>query len=119
MATCWQTAILALYEIGAPATVAQVEMHTGGVFSGSHAFDTARRHGVAKCSAPRETGATWTLTQKGVDWCENRLRTVEQRRMPGRHSKPQFVGMRFVPTWLAALPRGIRLTPPEPEPDPC
>ena len=35
----------------------------------------------------------------GVEWAEGRLRQVEVR--PG--------GRRFVATWLAALPRGVRV----------
>lgn len=39
----------------------------------------------------------WRLTTLGLDWCEGRV--IDRIYNPG--------GMRFVATWLRALPRGL------------
>jgi hypothetical protein len=113
MATCWQIVTRALHELGGSATAAQVELRIGGAFYAARGLESAAKHGLVKCSG-KGAAVPWVLTQKGIDWSEGRLTTAEQRRYPGRES-PQFIGMRFVPTWLSALPRGIRITQPEPE----
>lgn len=48
---------------------------------------------------------TWRLTGLGRDWCEGRVTLV--RTNPG--------GRRWVSTWLASLPRGIRLQAEQPQ----
>lgn len=55
---------------------------------------------VSRTAAPYPgVPVQWFVTDRGIDWCESRI-TIEWLRPGGR---------RWVSTWLASLPRGIRL----------
>lgn len=54
---------------------------------------------------------TYTLTQRGVDYCEGRITDVAGRMRDASDGRGP---LRFVATWLASLPRDIRITQPEP-----
>lgn len=101
----WRLLARALNDLGGEATSAQLELKIGGAFAVGGALVQLRQLGLAERVGNwrgRGVRCTWRLTQRGVDWCEGRLTTA------GRKG-----GMRFIATWLASLPRGLRITPPE------
>jgi hypothetical protein len=108
----WRTVTRALYELGGAATVEEIECRVGGICSGGDALAQAALHGLVK--GPGKSGGgnlrPWHLTQKGIDWCEGRLR---ERQGPKKTGIPGAGRMRWFPTWLSSLPRGIRITTPE------
>ena len=75
--------------------------------------------GMANCDGLHSVAAVWTLTQRGIDWCENRVaiiggvagsdkRIVQQLQSRGKKLPPHLVcghGTRFVATWIGVLPR--------------
>jgi hypothetical protein len=108
----WKLAARVLYRMGGTATVERIMDEEPDLDSGR--LCSLRLYGLATSNG-RIGGnqpATYTLTQLGIDWCEGRVREVPAPRTPGIHGRR----MRFVATWLASLPRGIRITQPEPAP---
>lgn len=59
----------------------------------------AKKYGLVHATGKCGLGNIWGLTTKGFDWCEGRINT--QANGPRK--------MQFVSTWLASLPRGLKL----------
>lgn len=115
--TVWRVITRTLHEAGGACTAQELEARGRFDFDVQSALDYASGHGLVRSEKGQggsRTAGRWLLTKKGQDWCENRLTTVELRRIPWREKPPQFVGLRFVPTWLASLPRDIRIEQREP-----
>jgi hypothetical protein len=100
----WQLAIRAIHDNG-PMSAANLDFLLSGR-SGSAALRDAYYRGMVKSPGRglREAGL-WSLTQRGLDFCEGRLQ-VAPAPWGGGPGRPR---MRFVATWLSALPRDIRL----------
>lgn len=102
--SAWRMAVRALHDLGGSATARDIWLKArlgGGVYSGlRQAAD------LGLVTGPGRPGAvgTYTLTQRGIDWAENRLALA-----PGVRTAGGRPPMRLVCTWLSALPRGIRL----------
>lgn len=92
----WKIAARELYAKGGAGTYADVADRSAlcALVSLGLATSDGRQGGVNR--------ATWTLTQRGIDWCEGRVSSEVVR--PG--------GRRWFATWLASLPRDIRIAPP-------
>lgn len=127
----WRIVTRALYELGAPATAAQVELQANGMAGVSGALQEAADKGLmhrpGSGHAPGNGAPLWALTDLGRQWAEGRVRDVrgalpeERARWNNRGGKrghcgqsprgPRGRGIWFAATWLAALPRGVRIEP--------
>lgn len=96
--SAWRHAVRAMYALGGARTTAEIADRTiddprSGLFQ-------ALKLGLVEHPKARPGAAVkWKLTQRGIDWCENRVTHTWDR--PG--------GRRWVATWLSSLPRGISL----------
>lgn len=99
----WRIAIRTLHQLGGTARTDRVAGLTRLVDAG-RALADARELGLVTGDGRRGPGvaATWTLTPLGRDFCEGRVAQAPASRLRQR-------GRIFVATWLASLPRGIRL----------
>lgn len=95
----WKLTLRALYVLG-PATSQQIDTYLFGQVNTFKSLYEAKKLGlVVSPGRGHGTYRPWRLSQRGIDWCEGRLAQVEQR--PG--------GRMFVATWLASLPRDVRI----------
>lgn len=106
--TAWRIITQAVHAAGGSATTerlqryVETDMRTTSIWLGI----AARRGMVYPTRVPGAgNGRLWCLTQLGRDWCEGRITEIETK--PG--------GRRWVSTWLASLPRGIRLQAEQPQ----
>lgn len=129
----WRIVTRALYELGSPATAAQVELQAHGMAGVSPALQEAADKGLmhrpGAGHSPGNVAPLWTLTDLGRRWAEGSVRDVrgalpeERARWNNRGGKkrgpaaglsprgPRGRGIWFAATWLAALPRGVRIEP--------
>jgi hypothetical protein len=96
-----------LYELGGTATTKQIDDGSGA--TATHGLAYAKFFGLVSGGGKqgRNKVATWSLTPLGEAWA---LNLVEDR-----HHKHAGVKTWFAPTWLSALPRGVRLNQNRPE----
>lgn len=109
--SAWKLATRALFLLGGVATAREVDEANGFTFCVHSALTAAARYGLVQ-SEGRRGGRElnrWSLTAKGLDWCEHRLRTLPVHRQPQGARSRGYIGLRFLPTWLSSLPRGVRL----------
>jgi hypothetical protein len=100
--SAWKLATRALYDLGGSSTAARISMKAGGDLDVHSALGVATELGLVvapgKGSNRWEPGS-WVLTERGIDYCEGRVVQLERR--PG--------GRYWASTWLASLPRDIRI----------
>jgi hypothetical protein len=107
-------AVRALYELGGTARTDEIADRTvdstdgagSGLFIAKRFGLVVSNGGQGAFGGGRGT-ATWTLTQRGVDLMENRLACRLHDKSAARGYREHLP--RFVPTWLSALPRDIRI----------
>ena len=102
----WRLIVRALHDIGGSGTNVQIRKRMGGVMaldsSGVSAeLSRAARLGVVSRAGRCKNEVRWQITPLGLDWAEGRITMIRSR--PG--------GRRWVATWLASLPRGLRIQP--------
>lgn len=105
--SAWRMAVRALHDLGGSATARDIWLKArlgGGVYSG---LTQATKLGLVTGPGRGAIATPYTLTQRGIDWAENRLTLA-----PGVSTAGGRPPMRMVCTWLSALPRGIRLGAP-------
>lgn len=101
----WRIALRALHSAGKPMSVQEIETAVGGSFEARGAMHRAQLLGLARSSL-RGRHASWSITDRGIAWCEGR---IVERQAP-RACDPSRRRYRFVATWLSSLPRDIRIT---------
>lgn len=127
--TCWRVCARRLYELGGTAT--RAEFKDGFSVRGDDmGLRSLRYLGLATHSG-RAYGV-WALTQAGIDFCEGRLqyiaksaaffgraptktppvRRLRKERADGG-ATPISKEKIFAPTWIAVLPRGVKLVDPD------
>lgn len=109
----WKIVVRSLYLVGGTSTASNLQMMMESDSPAVAGLSQARDYGLARCNGSRggpntRNPATWTLTRKGIDWAEGRVRDTHGSKITGI---PGAGLMRFLPTWLAALPRDVRITP--------
>jgi hypothetical protein len=105
--SAWRQAIRVLYaQPGHCGTLCDCELAgIEGAYSAS-GLKYLSRLDLAKPNTARGKQTKWTLTQRGIDYCEGRL-TLGTKSWRGGPGRP---GFRLVATWLSSLPRDIRIT---------
>jgi hypothetical protein len=97
----WRIAVKALHEIGGEADTAAVADFT--LSDPYNGLRIAKEFGLVEQTAGGRGGsrrlAKWRITAKGTALCEGRLGAYQLE-----HGR-----WRFAATWLASLPRGIRI----------
>ena len=106
--SAWRILVRRLYDQGGgPLRRCDIDPHGSELGEApKEQLDAARRDGLVEATRVKVTW-TWTLTQRGRDWCEGRVEVVEARREHQRGRRPKQLRA----TWLAALPKAgeIRL----------
>lgn len=99
----WAVTAKVLYQMGGKATRLDILL-AGGYANG---LKVASQLGLMNHGEWRGRGESgvWWLTQKGIDFCEGRLRMAPAPHRGGGGRPP----LRLVSTWLASLPRDIRI----------
>lgn len=119
----WRILARSLYAIGGSGTMAQ--FGDGGSAAEGAALYSMRQMGLVETNGVRGPACVYTLTPLGRDWCEGRVQEYRghlpcerelARRALRRGDKINATPtkrLRFVATWLAALPRPgeVRLCP--------
>lgn len=96
--SAWMVAARAMYALGGSAT--SDELADALIVATAKApLHELRCLGLVDNTGRRGSPGRWVLTPLGIDWCEGRVKQIEVK--PG--------GRRFVSTWLASLPRGLRI----------
>lgn len=105
--SAWKITLHHLYALGGTATTRQID--DGSLpFDPLHSLMQARNLGLVSSTGRHGIhGATHSLTQKGILWCEGKLRDV---RGDGTAKSRKSLG--FIATWLRALPETVRLPHP-------
>lgn len=111
----WRYLARSLYAIGGTGTLAQ--FGSGGSAAEGAALHSMRQMGLVETNGVRGPACVYTLTPLGRDWCEGRVQEYRgylpcerplARRAHLRGEKIEAAPtkrLRFVATWLAALPR--------------
>lgn len=114
----WRYLARSLYAIGGAGTLAQ--FGDGGSVAEDRAMRAMRQMGLVETNGKRGPACVYTLTPLGRDWCEGRVqecrgylpceRSTARRLLNRRQRAAEVLGaptkrIRFVATWLAALPR--------------
>jgi hypothetical protein len=95
--SAWRIVVRHLYALGGSGTAKGAGGDFLTPYQAGNALEIAAKHGLVK--GPGSGKCVWSLTERGIDWCENRVNDVYLR--PG--------GLCWIPTWLSSLPRGIRI----------
>jgi hypothetical protein len=102
----WRLAVKTLYGLGGRATTPQIETRLPTMSSLHRGLWVALNLGLVEHGEWRNRDPIpWTLTELGRHWCEGRVVERQAARRAGQRGE----SMRFVATWLMALPRGLAI----------
>jgi hypothetical protein len=95
--SAWRIVIRNLYSSGGSGTAKVAGADFLTPYQAGNALEIAAKHGLVQ--GPGTGKQVWTLTQRGIDWCEHRVSDVYLLQR----------GIRWRATWLSSLPRDIRI----------
>ena len=103
--SAWKIVTRRLYRLGGTAKTRELD---DGSYDTIHALTDARKLGLVSSTGRHGIhGARHSLTERGLLWCEGKLRDT---RGEGTAESAKSIG--FIATWLRALPSTVHLPNP-------